>query len=125
MDSKMKKNLLLMVVVWVWAIAQRALQNDFELTTAITVMGQIMADRGFPLKLLEQEIKSINEQDAEDEMLTSKSGGEIAETPYDRLKKKAKCDIILQLGWKINHFGPRYSFTFTRVSDSAINKYLN
>ena len=164
MDSKMKKNLLLMVVVWVWAIAypqakkptlmvvpsdyycqqhgyymssvvdgkterypdyQKALQNDFELNTAITVMGQIMADRGFPLKLLEQEIKTINEQDAEDEMLTSKSGGEIAETPYDRLKKKAKCDIILQLGWKINHFGPRYSLTFNLQGiDAYTNKQI-
>ena len=84
-----------------------------------------MADRGFPLKLLEQEIKTINEQDAEDEMLTSKSGGEIAETPYDRLKKKAKCDIILQLGWKINHFGPRYSLTFNLQGiDAYTNKQI-
>ena len=35
---------------------KKALQNDSQLLTAITVIGQMMADRGFPLKLMEQEL---------------------------------------------------------------------
>ena len=99
-----------------------ALQNDFELATAITTMGQIMADRGFPLKLLEQQIKSLTDEQAEDALLTSKSGSDIAETPIDKLRKKAKCDIILQINWKINRTGPRSSVTFNL---QGIDPYTN
>ena len=48
---------------------KKALQNDFELTTAITTIGQMMADRGFPLKLLNQELKSLVEEEAEDALI--------------------------------------------------------
>ena len=99
-----------------------ALQNDFELATAITTMGQIMADRGFPLKLLEQQIKSLAEEQAEDALLTSKRGSDIAETPIDKLRKKAKCDIILQVNWKVNKTGPRSSVTFNL---QGIDPYTN
>ena len=38
---------------------KKALQTDPDLRLVITKMGQIMADRGFPLKDLEQELKNI------------------------------------------------------------------
>ena len=91
---------------------KKALQNDNELQTAITVIGQMMADRGFPLALLEQELKNLAEESAEDAMLTSKSGEDVAESPVDKLKKKAKCDIILQVTWTVNKSGPKRSLTF-------------
>ena len=104
---------------------KRALQNDPQLLTGITVIGQMMADRGFPLKLMEQELKSLNEESAEDEMLTSKSGADIAESPVDRLKKKSKSDIILQVTWLVNRIGPKYSLTFNLQGiDAYTNKQI-
>lgn len=101
---------------------KKALQSDSELLTAITVIGQMMADRGFPTKLLEQEIKSMEAESAEDAMMTSKSGEDIAESPIDKLRKKAKSDIIMQTTWIINHNGPKRSLTFNL---QAIDAYTN
>lgn len=104
---------------------KRALQNDPQLLTGITVIGQMMADRGFPLKLMEQELKSLNEESAEDALLTSKSGSDVAESPVDRLKKKSKSDIILQVTWLVNKAGPKYSLTFNLQGiDAYTNKQI-
>ena len=62
-----------------------------------------MIDRGFPLKDAEQELKAIEARAAEDNMTTSTaSGSSIAESPLDKLKNKAKADIIIQIWSKVN-----------------------
>ncbi len=91
---------------------KKALQSDPALLTGITAIGQLMADRGFPLKLLEQQLKSLEDESAEDAMLTSKIGSDVSETPVDALKKRAKADIILQVTWFVNKQGPKYSLTY-------------
>lgn len=102
-----------------------ALQNDSELMTVITVIGQMMSDRGFPTKLLEQELKSLEAGSAEDAMMTSKSGEDVAETPVDKLRKKAKSDIIMQVTWIVNKTGPRRSLTFNLQGiDAYTNKQI-
>ncbi len=104
---------------------KRALQNDPQLLTGITVIGQMMADRGFPLKLMEQELKSLNQESAEDALLTSKSGADVSESPVDRLKKTSKSDIILQVTWLVNKTGPKYSLTFNMQGiDAYTNKQI-
>lgn len=104
---------------------KRALQNDSQLLVGITAIGQMMADRGFPLKLMEQELKNLNQESAEDAMLTSKYGSEISETPVDRLKKSSKSDIILQVTWLVNRIGPKYSLTFNLQGiDAYTNKQI-
>lgn len=104
---------------------KRAIQNDPQLLTGITVIGQMMADRGFPLKLMEQELKNLNQESAEDALLTSKSGADVAETPVDRLKKTSKSDIILQVTWLVNKTGPKYSLTFNLLGiDAYTNKQI-
>ena len=102
-----------------------ALLNDNQLLTAITIIGQMMSDRGFPLKLLEQEIKSIETDNAETAMFTSKSGEDIKETPVEILNKRAKSDIILQVFWSINSTGPKRSLTFNLQGiDAYTNKQI-
>lgn len=104
---------------------KKALQNDPQLLTGITVIGKMMADRGFPLKLMEQELKSLNQESAEDALLTSKSGADVAESPVDRLKKTSKSDIILQVTWLVNRTGPKYSLTFNLQGiDAYTNKQI-
>jgi len=90
-----------------------ALQSDPDLRLVITKMGQIMADRGFPLKDLEQELKNIAQEGAETAMLASSgSGAAVAESPIDVLKRTAKADIILDLDFEIKRQGPQKYITF-------------
>lgn len=90
----------------------KAFQEDPDLILVISKINEMMANRGFPLKNMESALKSIAQNNAEEAMLTSKTGASIVETPIDKLKKVAKADIILQLTWKINHIGPKKSVTF-------------
>lgn len=48
---------------------QRAIQSDVNLLPVIAKINDLMADRGFPLKNLESEIKSIRQNNAEMSML--------------------------------------------------------
>lgn len=105
---------------------EKALNNSVELMGVITKIGELMADRGFPLKDMSQTINTIRQNEAEDEMLiSSSSGAMMAESAYDRLLKRAKADIILELAWKVNKTGPRNSVTYTlRGIDAYTNKQV-
>lgn len=91
---------------------RRALQSDANLVNVISRINNLMAERGFPLKNLESVMKSLERNEVEQNMLTSKSGSSIAETPLDRLRRTAKADIILQLTWTVNTLGPKKSVTY-------------
>lgn len=89
-----------------------ALQENSDLNMVISKINEMMTERGFPLKNLESCLKTLESQAAEDAMLTSKSGGEISESPIDKLKKIAKADIIIQMSWTVNAVGPKRSISF-------------
>lgn len=104
----------------------RALQNDANLLLAISKINSMMADRGFPLKDLQSVTKSINQTNAEDNMIQSKtSGASLAENPIDRLRRIAKADIIMQLTYTLNVMGPKYSITYNLQGlDAYTNKQI-
>lgn len=104
----------------------KALQTDANLLLAIAKINTMMADRGFPLKDLQAVTKSIAQQNAEDNMIQSKtSGASLAESPIDRLRRVAKADIIMQLTYTINQMGPKYSLTYNLQGlDSYTNKQI-
>ena len=90
-----------------------AMQSDPNLRLIITKMGQMMADRGFPLKDLEAEMRNLMQESAESSMLTSSSSGsEMAESPIDVLKRVAKADIILDLDFDLKAQGPSKYMVF-------------
>lgn len=92
---------------------KKALQNNSDLLLVIGKLNTLMAERGFPAKNLETEMKNIENRSTELDMLTSKeSGSAIAESPIDVLKSTAKADIIMQLTWTVNKTGPKKSITF-------------
>lgn len=104
----------------------RALQNDPNLLLAIGKINTMMADRGFPLKDLQAVTKSVNQRNAEYNMIQSKtSGASIAENPIDRLRRVAKADIIMQLTYTVNTMGPKYSVTYNLQGiDAYSNKQI-
>ncbi len=102
---------------------RKALQSDPNLMLAITKMNGLMADRGFPLKNLESEMKDINRTDAEMSLLQSRAGGEVNVSPIDKLRQQAKADIIIYMTWTVNETGPKKSITYTLQGiDSYTNK---
>ena len=104
----------------------RAVQEDMDLVNTITKVGELMAERGLPLKDLASSIRSINQANAENEMTVSRtSGSSISETPLDKLLSRAKADILVELSWKINTVGPKNSVTYTlRGIDAYTNKQV-
>lgn len=103
-----------------------ALQNSMELKLVIAKINELMADRGFPLKDLEATMNSIARQQAEEALITSKtSGSEVAESLLDRVRRVAKADILIEIGWQITHQGPKNTLTYImRGLDSYSNKQV-
>jgi len=91
---------------------KRAFQENPDLLLVIAKLGELMAERGFPLESMEAALKTLASESAEDAMLTSKTGAGITESPIDKLKKTAKADIWMQVTWTINQVGPKKSITF-------------
>ena len=93
---------------------KQAFQEDSEIGQVISKIGSLMIDRGFPLKDAEQEIKNLEQQSAEDNMTSSvASGSSLSESPLDKLKKRAKADIIIQIWWSLNKTAAGKSVNFT------------
>lgn len=93
---------------------KQAFQEDAEIGQVISKIGSLMIDRSFPLKDVEQEIKNLEQQSAEDAMTTSSTGSAaLAESPLDKLKKRAKADILIQIWWSVNKTEVGRSVNFT------------
>jgi hypothetical protein len=93
---------------------KQAFQEDTEIGQVISKIGSLMIDKGFPIKDAEQEIKYLEQQSAEDAMTASLvSGSSLAESPLDKLKKRAKADILIQITWSINKESTGRSVNFT------------
>ena len=89
---------------------QQAFREDIELSPVISKIGELMTKMGYSLKDAEMEIKNLSARAAEDNATFSKSSGaQLSESPLDILKRRAKADVIIQLGWSVN----RSSITFT------------
>lgn len=89
-----------------------AVSSDTQLNAVISKINNLMSDRGFPLQDLQQTMKSINRDAAEDALITSKSGNQVTESPLDKLRRQAKADIIIELEWTVNQVGPKSSITY-------------
>lgn len=103
-----------------------ALSTDKQLNAVISKINILMADRGFPLKDLQQTVKSIANLSTEDRLITSKSSGmSITESPLDRLRRTAKADILLEIDWTVNTVGPKSSITYNlRALDAYSGKQV-
>lgn len=102
---------------------RKALMSDPYLIPVISKINGLMADRGFPLKNLESEIKSLNTSSAEEAAITAKDGSGVMTNTLAQLRQRSRADIILQLSWTINETGPKRSVTYTLQGlDSYTNK---
>ena len=97
-----------------------ALQGSMELNAVVTKIGNLMAERGFPLKDMSQTVKSISSLSAEDRLIQSKtSGANMTESPLDRFRRTAKADIFLELTWNVSSSGPKKMVTYMLAAKDA------
>ncbi|MCQ2341869.1 MAG: DUF6175 family protein [Paludibacteraceae bacterium] len=98
---------------------REALQQNTDLKLAIAKINELFAARQFPLEDLEQTLKNIDQERAEDHLTMSKNGNELAETPLDQISRVAKADIILELTWEVKDYGPKHSLTYILEAKDA------
>lgn len=105
---------------------QQAFIEDTEIGPVISKIGQVLTNMGYSLKDAEQEIKSINTKTAEDNVTMSKSSGaSLVESPLDMLKRRIKCDILIQISWDLSRSAGGHSTIFTlEAFDSYTNKRI-
>ena len=105
---------------------RKALQNDSDLRLVIAKLSQMMLERGFTPKDLEQNLKALENEDAELSVMMSKSSGSfISESPIDILRRTAKADIILDLDFNVKKSGFEKYINFTlRGLDSYTNEII-
>lgn len=102
-----------------------AFLSDENMRLAISELSGIMADRGFPLKDLEQTLKNMDNQQAEAALFSGSGGGAIYESPLDKLKRTAKADIIMDLDFSIKSRGPQKYVSFNlRGVDAYTGKII-
>ena len=77
---------------------EAAWSGSLDLFSVVSKIGELMSDRGFPLKDLSQSLKNVG---------------------------AALTDLLLEVGWKINKTGPKNSITYTlRGLDSYTMKQV-
>ncbi len=91
---------------------EKAVMTNSELMLAISKMGELMSNYGFPLVDLSASLRQLRTQMAEESVTMNSSGDNLAESPVDKLKKVARADIWIMLDYFENRVGPNKSITF-------------
>lgn len=103
---------------------RKALLDD-ELQMVISKINTLMTDRGFPMKDLQTTIKNMDQDNAETSVKQSKTASSITESPFDKLKRVAKADIIVQITYSIATTGPKKTVVFNLQGlDSYTDKQI-
>lgn len=105
----------------------KAFREDENIRTMVSQMADFMAKNDFPIQSLEAELKRIQNETAEMSMMVGKNtGGEVAESPIEKLRRTAKADIILDLDYKIIKSGPRQQVEFNlQALDAYSSKIIS
>lgn len=98
---------------------EKALQEDKDLYGVISKIGELMADRGYPLVDMKAMLDKIKNDNAKNNMNMSEYGSGIAESPIDILNRTAKADIILEISWTVTEQGPKKQITFVMKGKDA------
>ena len=98
---------------------KKAFQESMALKLAVAKLNDLMAERQFPLKSMEQELKNIDQRRMENNLTVSKYGNELAESPLDEVMRRAKCDIIMELTWEVKDYGPKHAISYILEAKDA------
>lgn len=104
---------------------ERALQ-DPDMDGAVAVMGDIMAEMGYEMFSLKQELKQLHTEGAYGMAVTSKGDGMVQESDRDLVTRNVGCDFIVELSISSKPFGARRAIEFkAQTIDAASRKILH
>ena len=104
---------------------EKALQ-DVDMDGAVAVMGDVMAEMGYQMFSLKQELKQLHTEDAYSMAVTSKGDGMVTESDRDILTRNVGADFIVELALDNKPFGARRSIEFkAQTIDAASRKILH
>lgn len=105
---------------------ERALREDKDLVNVITMIGELLAERGCSVENVAASFCSINQNPAEDQMTASShSDASSFGTSLGDLIDRAKPDILVGLSWEIKKIGPRNAVTYSlRGMDTYTNEIV-
>lgn len=104
---------------------EKALQ-DVDMDGAVAVMGDVMAELGYEMFSLKQELKKLHTESAYSMVVTSKGDGTIQESDRDLLTRNVGCDFIVELALTTKPFGARKTIEFkAQTIDAASYKILH
>ncbi|MCH5230858.1 MAG: hypothetical protein J1F43_03600 [Muribaculaceae bacterium] len=104
---------------------EKALQ-DPDMDGAVAVMGDVMAEQGYEMFSLKQELKQIHTEDAYGIAVQSKDDGSVMESERDLITRNVGADFIVELSLDNKPFGARKSIEFkAQTIDAASKKILH
>lgn len=101
---------------------RKALMNDADMKMCIAKINDIFVQRGFPPKVLDEELKRLESSEAEDAVVTSKEGQDINSSQLLKVLQVAKADIIIRLHYEIKSIGPE---KYIKLYLEAIDSYTS
>lgn len=101
---------------------RKALDNDNDLRNCIAVINDIMKTRGYPLASLEQKLNELDNEEARQNIATTKGGSELQSSDLDELSKIANADIFIALGIEPHRYNGvnQYSMRLTGQDASSL-----
>lgn len=100
--------------------------SDVDMDGAVAVMGDVMAEMGYEMFSLKQELKQLHTEGAYDMAVTSKADGMVQESDRDLVTRNVGCDFIVELSLLNKPFGARRTIEFkAQTIDAASRKILH
>lgn len=104
---------------------ESAFRDDAELSQVISRIGELMTKLGYDLKDFSMENKALQDRLLEEQVMMSKSGAAIVETPLDMLRRSVKYDIEMCVDWDVVNEADKKATRFTlEAFDSYTNKRI-
>lgn len=104
---------------------EAAFRDDAELPQVVSKVGELMTSLGYDLKDFSMENRALQDRMLEEQVMMSKSGATIVETPLDMLRRSVKYDIELCVDWEIINEGGKKATRFTlEAFDTYTNKRI-
>ncbi len=77
-----------------------ALQGERDLSSVIIKIGSLMKERGMDLTLLEENLKRIEKEAAEDDARGMDGNGTVKKTTLERLRETVTADFWIKVSWE-------------------------
>jgi len=99
---------------------KKAVTENPELLGVISKVEGLLTSRGLQTESMYEKLQEINNDNAENAVLTSKtSKASVSESAYDKFSKSIKADFFLKIDWYITKTGPKNQIHYVMTAHDA------